>query len=313
MRLLGLLLGGLLCAEPSAFELQSGATKQELKTLKNSNKNLGDILATLKGQTDSLLQGQEGLKSLVEGQGLKLKEATDTLATHGDNLKALKNTQEMQADLIKQQAALIDTLKAQIQTNQESLANFEKKSTETQKLLENMRTDFAAKLQNLQKSIDTQANANNQKLRELAALQAQMLQAKKEASFSKDPTQKQATEQEAHTLFKQKRYKEAQARFVWLASLPFKPAYTNYMAGESAYFNKAYQPAIASFKKSAMLDDKASYMPTLLYHTALAFKHLKDVPNYKKFLQSVANLYPESEQGKKAKNLLEQKPKKTLK
>lgn len=313
MRFLALLAGGLLCAEPSAFELQSGATKQELKTLKSSNKNLGDILTTLKGQTDGLLQGQDGLRSLVEGQGLRLKKATDTLTAHSDQLRALKSTQDTQADLIKQQADLINTLKIQIQTNQETLANFEKKNQETQQLLENMRADFAKKLQDLQKSIERQANTNNQKLKELAALQAQMLQAKKEQDFNKDPAHKEAIEQEAHHLFKEKRYKEAQARFAWLASLPYKSAYTHYMAGESAYLNKSYQSAINAFKKSAMLDDKASYMPTLLYHTALAFKHLKDHANYKKFLQTLSRLYPESEQGKKAKNLLEQKPKKTLK
>ncbi|GMB95886.1 hypothetical protein [Helicobacter sp. NHP22-001] len=310
MRFSLLLVGGLLCAEPSAFELQSGATKQELKTLQSSNKNLGDILATLKGQTSSLLQGQEGLKSLVEGQGLRLKKATSTLATHSDNLKALKNTQDAQADLIKQQAQLIDTLKTQIQANQEALANFEKKNADTQKLLENMRTDFATKLQNLQKSIDIQANANNKKLRELASLQVQMLKAKKESAFNKDPTQKEKIAKEARELFKQKRYKEAEERFAWLASLPFKPAYHEYMAGESAYFNKAYQSAIAFYKKSAMLDDKVSYMPILLYHTAWAFKNLKDHANYKKFLQSVAKLYPKSDQGKEAQNLLDEKSKK---
>ncbi|CRF46435.1 hypothetical protein [Helicobacter heilmannii] len=313
MRFLGLLAGGLLCAEPSAFELQSGATKQELSTLKSNNKNLGDILTALKGQTNGLLQGQEGLRSLVEGQGIRLKKATDALNAHSDELKALKSTQDAQADLIKQQADLIHTLKTQIQTNQDALANFEKKNQETQQLLENMRADFAKKLQDLQQSIERQANANNKKLKELVALQAQMLQAKQEPSFHKDPAQKETIEKEAHTLFKEKHYKEAQARFVWLASLPYKSAYTNYMAGEAAYFNNAYQGAVNAFKKSAMLDDKAAYMPTLLYHTAIAFKHLKDHTNYKKFLQTLSRLYPESEQGKKAKNLLGQKPKKTLK
>ncbi|BCZ17632.1 Periplasmic protein [Helicobacter sp. NHP19-003] len=306
-------MGGILCAEPSAFELQSGATKQELNTLKNSNKNLGDILTTLKGQTDGLLQGQEGLRSLVEGQGIRLKKAIDALSVHSDKLRALKSTQETQADLIKQQADLINTLKAQIQTNQETLANFEKKNQETQKLLEDMRADFATKLQKLQKSIDSQANANNQKLKELVALQSQMLRSKKEQDFNKDPAQKEAIDKEAHALFETKRYQGAQERFAWLASLPYKSAYMNYMAGESAYFAKSYQSAINFFKKSAMLDDKTSYMPTLLYHTALAFKHIKNHANYKKFLQTLSRLYPESEQGKKAKNLLEQKPKKTLK
>ncbi|WP_237699350.1 hypothetical protein [Helicobacter suis] len=122
------LVGALLMAEPSAFDLQSGATKQELNTLKTSNKNLQDILTTLKSQTDTLLQGQDGLKSLVEGQAFKLKGATDTLVVHANTLKTLKSMQDMQANLLKQQADLINNLKSQIQANQAALAAFRKKN-----------------------------------------------------------------------------------------------------------------------------------------------------------------------------------------
>ncbi|WP_163565560.1 hypothetical protein [Helicobacter suis] len=306
------LVGTLLIAEPSAFDLQSGATKQELNTLKSSNKNLQDILTTLKSQTDTLLQGQDGLKSLVEGQALKLKGATDTLVVHANTLKTLKSMQDMQTNLLKQQADLINNLKSQIQANQAALAAFEKKTDDTNKLLAQMHTEFATKLQALQKSIDEQASINTQKLKDLTAIQEQMLQMKTKQnapSFDKDPSKKEAIAREGLELFRQKQYAQAKVRFVWLANLPYRPAYYAYLAGEAAYMDNAYKEAIELFKKSALIQDKTSYMPILLWHTAFAFRALKDWTNYHKFLRSLVELYPESPQGKKAQVILEEKTK----
>ncbi|WP_121020270.1 tetratricopeptide repeat protein [Helicobacter vulpis] len=305
------LMGGVLSAEPSAFDLQSGATKQELGALKSSNKNLQGIITTLKGQTDALLQSQEGLKSVFEGQGVKLKEVSDALNTHDQTLKALKSTQDMQGNLLKEQSSLIDALKSQVEANKKALTQLDQKLNDMNGVLTQMNSDFATKLQAIQTSIEEQARLNAKKLKEIARLasttpkNATPLLPLQEVTFDKNPAKRQAIAKEALDLYHQKHFQEAQARFAWLGETHYKPAYHYYMAGESAYMQKNYKDAISFYKKSALIKDKTNYMPVLLWHTAWAFKFLGDQNNHYKFLRSLSRLYPESDQGKRALNALD--------
>ncbi|WP_104733409.1 hypothetical protein [Helicobacter felis] len=314
MRFLALVVCGILGlgAEPSAFDLQSGATKEELSSLKSSNKNLSNVLASLKGQATSLAQNQEGLRSLFEGQGNKIKQLADALATHDNALKAIKATQDMQENLLKQQGGLIEALKTQIDANKNAITQLDQKINDMNAVLTKMNTDFAAKLEEIQGAIQTQANDNAEKLKNLARLQAKMLEKaqetsqnkSEEADFNKDLSRKPKIFQEALSLYRQKHFKQAQARFVWLGDNDFKSAYSYYMAGEAAYAQKNYKEAIVLYKKSALIKEKAEYMPVLLWHTAWSFRFLGNQNTYLKFLHSLSSLYPDSEQGKKALPLL---------
>ena len=67
---------------------------------------------------------------------------------------------------------------------------------------------------------------------------------------------------------------------------------------------KKYDVAISHFKKSAMLNDKAAYMPTLLLHSAISFENVKDKDNAKNFYNTLVGLYPDSEESKIAKKNL---------
>ncbi|WP_104749823.1 tetratricopeptide repeat protein [Helicobacter cynogastricus] len=314
MRFLALVICGVLWleAEPSAFDLQSGATKEELSTLKSSNKNLSNVLATLKGQASSLAQNQEGLRSLFEGQGNKIRQLADVLATHDSTLKAIKATQDMQENLLKQQGSLIEALKTQIDVNKSAIAQLDQKINDMNAVLTKMNTDFATKLEEIQGVIQAQANSNAEKLKDLARLQAKMLEKTQEApqeksedlDFKKDLSRKPKIFREALSLYRQKHFKQAQTRLVWLGDNGFRVAYSYYMAGEAAYAQKNYKEAIVLYKKSALVKEKAEYMPILLWHTAWSFRFLGDQNTYLKFLRSLSNLYPESEQGKKALPLL---------
>ncbi|WP_120955615.1 hypothetical protein [Helicobacter mehlei] len=179
---------GVLCAEPSAFDLQSGATKQELNTLKSSNRNLENILTTLQNQTDALSQHQDGLNNLFKGQAAKLHDFSTTLESHDQALKSLKATQEMQADMLKSQANLLETLKTQVESNKNALQQLDQKIAATNQLITQMNTDFASKLATIQKSIDDQAQANAQKLQELARIQEKIIQEKTTPPPSPYPT-----------------------------------------------------------------------------------------------------------------------------
>ena len=69
--LLGLVVS--LAAEPSAFELQSGATKKELKNLQTTNKNLENLAIDYSARIQVLEQSKDGLQSVLDGQALRIK------------------------------------------------------------------------------------------------------------------------------------------------------------------------------------------------------------------------------------------------
>lgn len=70
------------------------------------------------------------------------------------------------------------------------------------------------------------------------------------------------------------------------------------------YIRKKYDLAISHFKKSAVLNDKAAYMPTLLLHSAISFENTKDKDNAKSFYSTLIDLYPDSSEAKIAKKNL---------
>jgi len=109
---------------------------------------------------------------------------------------------------------------------------------------------------------------------------------------------------EAIRAYRAKKYDKAEEIFSTLEQKNYKRATDNYYLGEIAYYQKRYSDAIVYYKKSAGLYDKASYMPTLLLHTALSFKKLGDTENAQRFFEAIIATYPGTSQAKMAqKNL----------
>ncbi len=104
--------------------------------------------------------------------------------------------------------------------------------------------------------------------------------------------------------YRAKRYTKAKEAFTTLSDKNYKPAETNYYLGEIAYYRKNYDEAIYHFKKSVGYYDKASYMPTLLLHTALSFQELGDNANAQRFFDTILSTYPESAQANIAEKYL---------
>jgi TolA-binding protein len=84
----------------------------------------------------------------------------------------------------------------------------------------------------------------------------------------------------------------------------YKPAQSHYMVGEIEYYRNNYAEAIAYFKKSATLYSKASYMPTLLLHTAISMEKTGDKKNAEVFYDAVIAQFPDSTQADSAKKKL---------
>ncbi len=109
---------------------------------------------------------------------------------------------------------------------------------------------------------------------------------------------------EAIKLYRAKKYTEAADIFETLDAKNYKRATSNYYLGEIAYYQKAYSDAIVYYKKSASLYDKASYMPTLLLHTAFSFQKLGDEQNAQRFFEAIMATYPGTPQAEMAKKNL---------
>jgi TolA-binding protein len=104
--------------------------------------------------------------------------------------------------------------------------------------------------------------------------------------------------------FDAKNYNSASPKYEKLVEINYKPAESNYYLGEMWYIRKKYDLAISHFKKSAVLNDKAAYMPTLLLHSAISFENTKDKDNAKSFYSTLIDLYPDSSESKIAKKNL---------
>jgi len=103
--------------------------------------------------------------------------------------------------------------------------------------------------------------------------------------------------------FVKKRYTQAKQRFEITDKKGYKPAASNYYMGEIAYYSKKYEDAIFYFKKSAGLYDKASYIDTLLLHTAVSLEKTGDKGQAKAFYKNIIENY----QGKKTASIAKQR------
>ena len=104
--------------------------------------------------------------------------------------------------------------------------------------------------------------------------------------------------------FVKKRYTEAQKRFAITDTKRYKPAASNYYLGEIAYYTKKYEDAIFHFKKSAGLYDQASYIDTLLLHTAVSLEKSGDKGQAKAFYENIIANYKGKKSAKIAKDRL---------
>jgi len=105
-------------------------------------------------------------------------------------------------------------------------------------------------------------------------------------------------------LFVKNRYDEAKKRFTITDTKGYKPAASNYYLGEIAYYTKVYNDAVFYFKKSAGLYDKASYIDTLLLHTAISLEKNGEKEQAKAFYENIIENYANKKTASIAKDKL---------
>ena len=286
-----------------------GLTSTEKNILKNK-KTLGTIDSKVKDvklTLESISERIDGLESIYEGDSQKLNgsvlkineiikkvEENSTLTEkHTNDIEDLKNVMAqiltMQEDFSKN----LENLKKAVTKISNSVNTINKSYISDKEFKSNMnqfitRKEFEALKNSLEikTSKKSTVNSNN--------------------NSNKILSQKDNSEilNEAIALFKKDYFSKAIPMFEHLLAENYKPATSNFYLGEMWYYRKKYEDAISYFKTSAMLYDKASYMPKLLLHSAISFEKIKDFGNAANFYNSLIDIYPDSKEAKIAvKNL----------
>ena len=302
----------LFCDEPSAFEKQSGATKNDIKTLQN-------ILTRLQQKVDTIGQAQEGISSLHESQSKKLSEQIIQNAQQAKDIEELRAQTDLLKSLQKDtqaNAKEIEKLKAQLKELNTALSTLNQTILNELQILTQGSVQNGADSKAASQAPDSKAKGADSTAPNVApgaataalSESAKAPQAKdgdkaSKLEFSKDTNKKAEIYAKAQEMFYSKDRESAKVRFAWLLEIGYKKAQCHFYLGEIAFAKGEHNDAIHHYKQSAITNDKAQYMPTLLLHTAQSFNAIKDTKNYNKFLDSLIANYPTSKEAQKAKQL----------
>ncbi|MGX3012174.1 tetratricopeptide repeat protein [Helicobacter sp. 23-1044] len=274
MRFLALVIAPLcLWSEPSAFEMQSGSTKQEMQNLKGKTELQSDKIFEIESKIKALEISTDGIKSIYEGQAKNLNDLNNKI----NALDSANLTKESFSALKEQ----VDSNSKNIQTLTDSLNALSESITQIKTLLGEIK----------QVELDKQAEQREQ--REISSI-----------AFSKDKAKKDEIFKEARRLTYSKKFNEAIARYNWLIEINHKKAESHYMLGNIAYEKNKYDDAIYHYKESATLDERAKYMPRLLLNCANSLRVLGRNDDAKNFYNSLIARFANSTEAKDAKTQL---------
>jgi TolA-binding protein len=253
-------------------------TKKELKKIEHKSKSQESQLDSLRERLDGLQSIVESLSRKAHNNKVKLEkireEEKKLFATTGEYEKRL-------ADSIEHNAKELEALKAAL--------------LETTKHIDNIDANYVTK---------DEYNRLVKSFNEFKSLVAKELK-----STTKKTTHAKISSPELYNLakknFDKRYYTKAIENYKELIKRKYKPAYAHYMIGEMNFRRKNYAQALTYFKKSSQLYSKASYMPTLLLHSAIAMDKTGDKAHARKFYEAVIAKYPQTEEAKEAKRLLE--------
>ncbi len=270
-------------AEPSVYgagNLDSdnpyGLSPSEKKIVQNSKsvKSLEKQIRTMQINYNQLKEKLDGTRSVTESISDKIgkidRKISDVISNDDNKTNSMENLQN-EIDQLKQQ--LNDNIALQNE-NQEKIKNV---LSELSSLIDSINSNYVSKdeFNKLIKKQNTKRSISGKSGSQLLS--------------------------EAEKLFKKKSYNDAAARYKKLVSIKYKPARSNFKLGEIAYYQKKYKQAIVYYKKSIALYDKASYIPTLLYHTGISLSKLKKNKEASNFFNALKSNYPTSKEAKSLK------------
>ncbi|QKF82690.1 tetratricopeptide repeat protein [Halarcobacter ebronensis] len=272
------------------------------KNILNNKKTLGNIDSKVKDvklTIESLSERIDGLESIYEGDSQKLNKAiikineiiknveensTLTQKNSGD-IENLKTVSTQMLSMQEEFSKSLNSLKAAVSKVTDTVNSINKSYISEKEFKSNMdqfitRAEFEA----LKNSLGIKTNSKSTEKDN----SNKILSGKDNAAIL----------DEAIELFKKDYFTKAIPMFEHLVAQNYKPATSNFYLGEIWYYRDKYEDAISYFKTSAMLYDKASYMPKLLLHSAISFEKINDLTNAANFYSSLINIYPNSEEAK---------------
>ncbi len=287
-----------LAAEPSAFgagDLSNshpyGLTSSE-KVLLETKQNLHKVSVKSNNQEnelDSLRERIDGLQSIIESLSRKAHNNKINLRKQNElnNLKS-QNSSEYEK-----------RLNDMLITNTQSIEKQKAVMQEMSLLIDTINKEYVSKSE-----FNTLVNDVNA----FKVLVAKELKSRSKLVNKSSSTKKSSAVlyNAASNYYKKKYYTKAIANYNELIKRKYKPAYAHYMIGEMNYKRKNYSDAISYFKKSSSLYDKASYMPTLMLHTAVSMKKTGDLTHADTFFKAIVAKYPNSAEARDAKSFLQQ-------
>ena len=285
----------LYASEPSAYgagDLESpspyGLTPEE-KVLLETKKQLQHVEVktnTQENQVNSLRERIDGLQTILEG----LAQKNHTLDIELQKLSTALQNEQNNIDLYEKR---VEELLTQ---NRENITHLQESLHDINSSLNQLQKDYVSK-EELKKVVE---NFNN--FKKLVASELKKLSAS--SSDSLKNLSKAEILKRAERAYAKKHYTKAIDYYKYLLAHNYKPARSSFKLGEIYYYRRDYATALAYFKESAKRYSKASWMPTLMLHTALSMKYTGDEKNAQKFLQALIKKYPNSNAAKIAKKYL---------
>jgi len=301
-----------------------GLNSSEKYILKNQKKlnSLNSKVSDVKLDIDSLNKRIEGLESIYEGDSSKLNQtvlkmnrliekvdlSSDIAAKNSSDTEEIKNVSEqllnMKEETDKEVRKSISTLKSAV-TKLSNLVNKINSQYVSDNELKNNMNQFITReeFNNLKKALDIKTVNNQVKSTPTVKVEKEKKDLAK-VSNNLTASDRNKLSESAKADYKERFFTKAIPKFEKLVELNYKPAEGNYYLGEMWYVRKKYDLAINHFKKSAILYDKAAYMPTLLLHSAISFENTNDKDNAKSFYSTLIDLYPSSSESSIAKKNL---------
>ena len=308
----------------SPYGLNS-SEKHILKNQTNIN-SLSSKVGDMNSLVEAINRRLEGLESTYEGDSAKLNSTvlkinelsqkmgqSSDLASNSDAAEIKNVSQQllnMKSDSEKEMKESINTLKAalaKISTLVNKINSDYVSSSELEKNMQQFitREEFEA----LKKTLGvktTQVTPTKTNQAKSAAVEATASAVAVDEVIKENLTADDKVKllNDAKKDFDAKNYNSAIPKYEKLVEVNYKPAEGNYYLGEMWYIRKKYDLEISHFKKSAVLYDKAAYMPTLLLLSAISFENTKDKDIAKNFYSTLIDLYPSSSEATIAKKNL---------
>ncbi len=284
-----------------------GLSSAEKNILKNK-KTLGNIdskVKSFKYTQESINERIDGLESIYEGDSQKLNESVlkiNEIIKKVEENSTLTEKHSTDIEDLKSVTSQMLTMQEEFAKSIASLKNAIGKLSKTTNTINKTYISDKEFKSNMNQFI-TRAEFNALK-KSLGVKTSNKTKTKTKTKKISSTTDKKSMMNEAIRLFKKDYFTKAIPMFEELIAANYKPATNNYYLGEIWYHRKKYNDAITYFKTSAMLYDKASYMPKLLLHSAISFEKIKDFSNAANFYSSLIDIYPDSKEAKMAtKNL----------